>query len=108
MVSPAVRRPHKDVARPLLELDPELGCLLAPERRAQAERELRVRVSAIATGEWDAGRLDEADPAHYGLLVIEGGLARELVLESTVSSELLGPGDIVRPWRIDGEPLLLP
>jgi len=102
------RRPTHDAAGSLLELDPELGCLLAPERRARAARELRVRVSAIETGEWDASRLEEADPAHVGLLVVEGVLAREVVLHTTVSTELLGPGDIVRPWRIEGTPQLLP
>jgi CRP/FNR family cyclic AMP-dependent transcriptional regulator len=107
MVASMAHRAHKDAAGSLLELDPELGCLLAPERRAAAVRELRVRVSALATGEWDVGRLGEADPAHYGLLVVEGVLAREVVLSSMVSTELMGPGDIVRPWRIEGEPLLL-
>jgi CRP/FNR family cyclic AMP-dependent transcriptional regulator len=108
MVMTPARRPTHDPAGLLLELDPELGCLLAPERRARAARELRVRMSAIDTGEWDASRLEEADPGHVGLLVVEGVLAREVVLHTTVSTELLGPGDIVRPWRIEGAPQLLP
>jgi hypothetical protein len=108
MVMTPARRPAHDSAGSLLELDPELGCLLAPERRARAARELRVRMSAIDTGEWDASRLEEADPGHVGLLVVEGVLAREVVLHTTVSTELLGPGDIVRPWRIEGAPQLLP
>jgi CRP/FNR family cyclic AMP-dependent transcriptional regulator len=107
MVAASGHRARKDAAGSLLALDPELGCLLTPERRAAATRELRVRVSALATGEWDAGRLEEADPAHFGLLVVDGVLAREVVLGGTVSTELLGPGDIIRPWRVDGEPLLL-
>jgi hypothetical protein len=65
-------------------------------------------MSAIDTGEWDASRLEEVDPGHVGLLVVEGVLAREVVLHTTVSTELLGPGDIVRPWRIEGAPQLLP
>jgi hypothetical protein len=108
MVTTAASRSGHDVPRSLLELDPELGCLLAPERRQAAARELRVRVSAIETGEWDATRLADADPAHFGLLVIEGVLAREVVLRSTISTELMGPGDILRPWLIEGLPLLLP
>jgi CRP/FNR family cyclic AMP-dependent transcriptional regulator len=107
MAASTAHRAHRDAAGSLLELDPELGCLLTPERRSAAARELRVRVSALATGEWDVGRLGEADPAHYGLLVVDGVLAREVVLSMMVSTELLGPGDIVRPWRIEGEPLLL-
>jgi CRP/FNR family transcriptional regulator, cyclic AMP receptor protein len=107
VVSPA-HRPRHDAAGSLLELDPELGCLLGPERRQIAQRELQVRLSAIDTGAWDASRLEEADPAHFGLLVIDGVLAREVVLHSMVSTELLGAGDIVRPWRIEGAPHLLP
>src|SRR5215213_3662532 len=93
--------------RALLELDPELGQLLSAERREQAERELRVRVSTFGVGEWDGGRLANADPTHLGLLIAEGVLAREVLLGDTVSTELLGPGDIVRPWHIEGPPQLL-
>jgi len=91
----------------LLDLDPDLGQLLTDERRAQAERELRVRVTALDVGEWDTSRLLEADPTHLGLLLLEGVLAREVVLGETVSTELLGPGDIVRPWQIHNGPELL-
>jgi hypothetical protein len=94
--------------RPLLQLDPELGQLLTPERRDAAERELRVRVTTFPVGEWDGGRLADADPTHVGLLLVDGVLAREVVLADTVSTELLGPGDVVRPWHIEGPPELLP
>src|SRR4051794_32842774 len=93
--------------RALLELDPELGQLLSPDRGEQAGRELRVRVSTFGVGEWDGGRLAGADPMHLGLLICEGVLAREVVLGDTVSTELLGPGDILRPWHVDGPPHLL-
>src|SRR4051794_24777694 len=94
--------------RALLELDPELGQLLPPDRREAAEREIRVRVTTFSVGEWEGGRLADADPSHLGLLVVDGVLAREVVLGDTVSTELLGPGDIVRPWHIEGPPELLP
>src|SRR4051794_20546632 len=93
--------------RPLLELDPELGQLLTPDRVEAAERELRVRVTTFPIGEWDGGRLADADPSHVGLLVAEGVLAREVVLGDTISTELLGPGDIVRPWHLGGATELL-
>src|SRR3954453_5242481 len=94
--------------RSLLELDPELGQLLTPERRELAARELRLRVTSFPVGMWDGGRLAEADPTHLGLLLAEGVLAREVVLGDTVSTELLGPGDIIRPWHLEGPPDLLP
>ena len=92
----------------LLELDPELGRLLEEGRRAAALREIRVRVTSLAVGEWDARSLAAADPRHIGLLILDGVLARHVVLEDTVSTELLGAGDIVRPWATDDAPYLLP
>jgi hypothetical protein len=93
--------------RSLLELDSELGQLLTAERREAAQHELRVRVSTFPVGEWDGGRLADADPLNLGLLIVEGVLAREVVLGDTVSTELLGPGDVLRPWHIEGPPELL-
>jgi hypothetical protein len=37
-----------------------------------------------------------------------GVLAREVVLEDTVSTELLGAGDLIRPWADGGADLLRP
>jgi CRP/FNR family transcriptional regulator, cyclic AMP receptor protein len=74
--------------RSLLELDTELGQLLTAERREAAQHELRVRVSTFPVGEWDGGRLADADPLNLGLLIVEGVLAREVVLGDTVSTEL--------------------
>src|ERR1700754_1273169 len=107
MEAAATKLSPAGVGRSLLELDPELGQLLTPDRRALAERELRVRVTTFSVGEWDGRRLADADPTHVGLLVADGVLAREIVLGDTVSTELLGPGDIVRPWHIGGPPELL-
>ena len=93
---------------PLLEVDPDLGMLLPEERLETARRELRVVVRTLETGPWDVDRLSGASPEHVGLLVLEGIIAREVLVSDTVSTELLGPGDVVRPWRIqDGSGLLL-
>jgi CRP/FNR family transcriptional regulator, cyclic AMP receptor protein len=94
--------------RPLLALDPELGQLLPDERRQAAERELLVRVTSLGTGEWDGARLAGADPGNVGLLVLEGVMAREVVVGDTVSTELLGAGDVIRPWQLHEDPQLLP
>src|SRR5919198_1211100 len=83
----------------LLEADPELGTLLAPARRAEAERDLIVRTHRLSVGPWDVSRLSGASADHVGLLVLDGVLARELVVADHVSAELLGPGDLVRPWQ---------
>ena len=77
---------------PLLELDPDLGRFLPEERLAAATHELLVAVRTLETGPWDVDRLS-ASPDHLGLLVLDGILAREVLVLDTVSTELLGPGD---------------
>jgi hypothetical protein len=94
--SPSRRRTHGLV--PLLDIDPELGALLDKQRLAAARAELGVRVLALTRGEWPGGELRSAGPNHFGLLLVSGALAREVVLEDSISTELLGPGDLLRPW----------
>ena len=83
----------------LLEADLELGALLTPPRRAEATRDLVVRTHRLAVGPWDVTRLSGASADHVGLLLLDGVVARELVVADQVSTELLGPGDLVRPWQ---------
>jgi CRP-like cAMP-binding protein len=92
----------------LLEVDPDLGSLLNDQRREDAERALVVRTHQLGVGPWDVGRLAGASGDHLGLLVLDGVLSRELVVADHVSAELLGPGDLVRPWQGGGRQSLLP
>ena len=91
----------------LLELDPDLGGLLDEPRRAAARAELVVRLLRLRRGAWAGEELRSAGADHIGLLVVEGAIAREVVLADTVSTELLGPGDLIRPWSPDLEPRML-
>jgi CRP/FNR family transcriptional regulator, cyclic AMP receptor protein len=92
---------------PLLDLDPDLGRLLSDDRVAQARAELQVHVSVVRRGPWDAARLSDADGGHLGLLVLDGVLAREILLADTISTELVGGGDLLCPWHeADGWALL--
>src|SRR5919112_5912992 len=92
----------------LLEADPDLGMTLSPARRAEAERELTVRTYEVPTGPWDVTRLSGTSADHVGLLLLDGVLSRELVVADQVSAELLGPGDLVRPWQGASSAGLLP
>ena len=56
----------------------------------------------------DVSRLAGATADHVGLLIIDGILSRELVVADHVSAELLGPGDLVRPWQPASRTGLLP
>src|SRR5215218_7026936 len=92
----------------LLQADPDLGALLSEPRRAEAERELTVRTYQVPTGNWDVTRLSGTSGDHVGLLILDGVLSRELVVADHVSAELLGPGDVVRPWQSGNRASLLP
>src|SRR3954467_1340494 len=92
----------------LLDADPDLGALLNDARREQAERELVVRTHRLPVGPWDVSRLAGATADHVGLLILNGVLSRELIVADHVSAELLGPGDLVRPWQPASRAGLLP
>jgi CRP/FNR family transcriptional regulator, cyclic AMP receptor protein len=92
----------------LLDADPDLGRLLDGERLAVARRELVVRQHTVGAGPWDGERLREAGPEHVGLFVVEGLVTRELALADNVSAELLGQGDVLRPWQAEGPQRLVP
>jgi CRP/FNR family transcriptional regulator, cyclic AMP receptor protein len=92
----------------LLEADPDLGRLLEDERLEEARRKLVVPVHHVDPGPWDGERLRDAAADHVGLFVVEGLMTRELALADNVSAELLGPGDIVRPWQAQRPEQLIP
>jgi CRP-like cAMP-binding protein len=92
----------------LLDLDEEFGTLLAGERARAARNELTVQVHVLPVGEWPAARLNTTGPEHVGLLVADGVLCREVLVADTVSAELLGPGDVVRPWQLRPDAGLVP
>jgi CRP/FNR family cyclic AMP-dependent transcriptional regulator len=91
----------------LLDLDPDLGVHLDPARFASARGALQVRLVALPRGEWAGSALTSISPDNVGLLLIDGVVAREVVLEDTVSTELLGPGDLIRPWSAAADQDLL-
>jgi CRP/FNR family cyclic AMP-dependent transcriptional regulator len=93
---------------PLLDADPDLGRLMTAEQVEAARRHLKVRQHVVEPGPWEGERLREAGAEHVGLLVLGGLMTRELVIADNVSAELLGPGDLVRPWQAAGPERLVP
>jgi len=91
----------------LLEADPELGNLLEPAALQRARSELTVTWSPLETGPWDVARLRTASIANAGLLVLSGVVAREVALAGDVSTELLGAGDLIRPFGVADEAQIL-
>src|SRR3954454_6328911 len=99
--------PTQSRVAPLLDLDPDLGGFLDDSRHAEAARTLLVRVRRLPTGAWNTARLSVADAGHLGLLVLDGVLSREVLAADVISTELIGPGELLRPWQIAPDPALL-
>jgi CRP-like cAMP-binding protein len=98
------RRPPSSVCHVLRE-DSDLAESVPETRRERAIRECTAREVALAAGRWD-GR-DPADPDALGLLVLEGLMLRKVGVDGRYGAELLGEGDVLRPWQEDSEPLTL-
>jgi len=89
----------------LLDADPDLADALDADTLAKARPYSVVRVQTVEAGPWRPGGEWEAEPGRIGLLVLDGILARDVEVSDRVGTELLGPGDLVRPWDDDEEPL---
>jgi len=91
-----------DVIR-VLEVDPDLGQDLQPAALAVARPRAIARAEWLEPGRWQplAGEWDHR--GHLGLLVVDGFLARSIQLGARRCAEVLGPGDILRPWVRLGE-----
>ena len=91
----------------VLDADPDLGALLSEQRLALARARLVAREHAVDAGPWHDERLHNAGPEQLGLLVLDGVVTREVLLRDNVSTELLGAGDLLRPWQDGGPSRLL-
>lgn len=84
----------------VLREDPELAESLVGERRERASAECTARELRITPGPWDVDA--SAIPENgIGLLVLSGLLTRRMVIDGRVGAELLGEGDVLRPWQHD-------
>src|SRR5215207_3282372 len=91
----------------VLERDPGLGDGLSRVQFEWAARRLRVATVRCPRGELCAWPLaDEPESGFQGFLVLTGLLSRTVSLGHLHTSELLGPGDLLRPWRGADEDLL--
>lgn len=85
----------------IVDADDDLAALLGDDERERARRDALMRVRRLSRGVWDAGEDAEAGIHHRGFLVVEGLLTREVDVLGRRCVELIGPGDVLRPWRWD-------
>jgi CRP/FNR family transcriptional regulator, cyclic AMP receptor protein len=81
----------------VLEVDPGLAESIPAERRERAVAECVARVITLPTGRW-----------RNGLLALDGLLVRRVGIEGRFGAELLGEGDLLRPWEGEEELPTLP
>jgi CRP-like cAMP-binding protein len=89
----------------VLRLDPDLGAEIPAGERAAAAASCTARLLEIPRGEWDASqaRAPDRSPAGFGLLALSGILCRRVIQGHRYGAELIGPGDLMRPWDMVGE-----
>jgi CRP/FNR family transcriptional regulator, cyclic AMP receptor protein len=91
----------------VLESEPELGNGMPESRREQARQACVAALARIAKGSWDP-RAVGADPGGFGLLIDSGFIVRRVGQGGRYGAELLGPGDLLRPWQTVGAEASLP
>jgi len=91
----------------VLREDPELADAIQPDRRDQAIASCVAREVRIPVGTWD-GRQSVLRDDGIGLLVLEGLLMHRVGINARFGAELLGEGDVMRPWRDEAEASTLP
>ena len=87
---------QREVCR-LLEEDPDLAAAVPVSEGELATRVCETRVLTLPPGTWRPHN-HEARSGDIGFLVLRGVVARRLIADSRPACELLGEGDVIRPW----------
>lgn len=90
----------RDRRVPLLSVDPELARLISSSQRAAANADILAPTGTLAPGSWEPPAKAPAG-LELGLLILDGAVIREVSAESSKAVELLGAGDLIRPWQHD-------
>lgn len=91
---------HPDLIR-VFDLDPELVEDLDPPTATHLRHRLGARRYWLDRGIWEPDFDPDACRGHLGLLVLDGLLVRTMCLAGRECSEVVGPGDLLRPWEGD-------
>ena len=85
----------------VLDAQPELIEGLDEEQAALARKHAVAALDTIEAGAWVPARRYHDGRGSIGLLMIDGMLTRDVRLAGRACSELLGPGDLLRPWDFE-------
>jgi len=88
----------------LLDEDPDLFTGLPPQGHLEARARAVAPVIRLERGPWAAEVANICDPdSSVGLLVLDGLLVHSIVVVHEPRSEIVGPGDVLRPWQQESE-----
>jgi CRP/FNR family transcriptional regulator, cyclic AMP receptor protein len=82
----------------LLDADPDLAAGLDDRAVDEARGRLVARADRVESGGWDPHRALPDPDGDLGVLVLDGLLTRDVQIASTSCAELVGRGDVLRPW----------
>jgi CRP/FNR family cyclic AMP-dependent transcriptional regulator len=91
----------------VLQEDVSLAEAVPVADRDKATEECIAAAVRIPEGNWNGHRADRT-PGGIGLLVLHGLLIRHVGVSGSFGAELLGQGDILRPWQGEDAPRTLP
>jgi hypothetical protein len=92
----------------ILDEDPDLAAGLREDELAAATRVALARAHVLERGPWTPPRDAPAGAGAIGLLVLGGLMMRSIEIGDRCSTELLGEGDLLRPWERDTEEGFVP
>jgi CRP/FNR family transcriptional regulator, cyclic AMP receptor protein len=81
--------------------DPDLAEAMSLAQRSEAIEHCLAPAVNLPRGRWEAPQT-ELTPGGIGLLVLRGLLIRRVSIEDGFGTELLGQGDLLRPWQGEG------
>lgn len=82
----------------VLEEDPELCDALSDAERSLASQHLVAAELRLPVGAWQPDHPLGSAPGDLGFLILDGLLTRETRIGRHETAELLGEGDLLRPW----------
>lgn len=85
----------------VLAADPGLAADLTPAQLRAARTHAVAPEHLVPRGPWPSDSFHAPQPGLAGLLLVEGTIVRDVAIGRFPAAELLGPGDLLRPWQLD-------
>lgn len=96
----APETPQIQRAVSLLDADPSLAHDVAPEVVQRLRPSLMVDVMHMHERVWNPLEVELGPEPRLGMLVLDGLMERDVRVAGRTAAELLGPGDVLRPWDV--------